>query len=649
MSTVFPKDTEQDRTPTAPPTAQRPRWYLLYFVLAALDVVTVLASLTINQQMMQIYLDAVAVNREWSVRHGKYIELGQLANAVNAPGNDVFDSQDVQAETLRMRAALQKFDEEFAEARADVRANVSAEHAPQLFADFAALRLAMREMVDEANKIFDYASRRESMLAGQRMATMDRKFAAVNRALSRLTRNAWAIQSLYFDRQIEAAKVIKQLQYLIVALVILMILGALYYGSRLYRAVLLVDAERAANMDALTQARAAADAASEAKSRFLANMSHEIRTPLNTVFLTLDMLKDSALGDEQQHYLAMAKSSSQSLRRLIDDLLDLSKIEAGKLDLAMVPFSLAPFVQQLCAPFASRAAAKGVRFAAKLSPDLPQVAVGDPLRIGQIVGNLLDNAIKFTHAGSVELEVRRRQTLPPEAGVHEARRIALHFSVRDTGIGLTPEQQTLVFEDFVQADASTTRRYGGTGLGLSIARRLAALMGGQLGLESHARSGSTFWFDIALPAGDLTPLGKSMPGPVAETAASLVGQRILVVEDAADSRAIMAAMLRELGATVDEAEDGLQAVSAAEGRRFDLILMDVAMPGIDGFEATRRIRTSEVGRQEVPIIGLTAHAMDGVLEKCLDAGMDDHLAKPATRDQIVAVLRRWLPAAAAAN
>lgn len=649
MSTVFAKDTERDSKPTAPPTAPRPRWYLLYFVLAALDVVTVLASLMINQQMMQIYLDAVDVNREWSVRHGKYIELGQLASAVNAPGNDVFDSQDVAAESLRMRAALQKFDEQFAEARADVRGNVGAEHAPRLLADFEAIRLAMREMVDEANQIFGYFAKGEGKLAGQRMATMDRKFAGVNRSLSRLARNAWSIQSLYLDRQIEAAHVIKQLQYLIVGLVILMILGALYYGSRIYRAVLLADAERAANFDAVTQARAAADAASEAKSRFLANMSHEIRTPLNTVFLTLDMLKDSALGDEQRHYLAMAKSSSQSLRRLIDDLLDLSKIEAGKLDLSMVPFALAPFVQQLCAPFASRAAAKGIRFSAKLSPDLPQVAVGDALRIGQIVGNLLDNAIKFTHAGSVELVVERRQGLPAEAGVHEARRVALRFSVSDTGIGLTPEQQTLVFEDFVQADASTTRRYGGTGLGLSIARRLAVLMGGQLGLESHARGGSTFWFEIALPAGDLTPLGKATPGSVTGTAYSLAGHRILIVEDAADSRAIMAAMLRELGATVDEAGDGLQAVAAAEGRRFDLILMDIAMPGIDGFEATRRIRASEVGRQEVPIVGLTAHAMDGVLEKCLDAGMDDYLAKPATRDQIVIVLRRWLPAAAAAN
>ena len=631
------------------PRAQRPRWYLLYYVLAALDVVTVLASLTLNQQMMQIYVDAVAVNQEWAVRQGKYAELGELASAVNAPGNDVFDSRDVTAESLRMRMALQEFNARFAEARADVLANVTAHHAPQLLADFDTIRLAMFEMVDEANQIFDHFAAGQGAQAGQRMATMDRKYASVNRALARLARSARAIQSLYFDRQIEAARVLKQLQYLIVGLVILMILGALYYGSRIYRAVQLAETERMASIDELTRARAAADAASEAKSKFLANMSHEIRTPLNTVFLTLDMLKDSALGEEQRHYLAMAKSSSRSLRRLIDDLLDLSKIEAGKIDFAMVPFALGPFVQQLCAPFAARAGAKGIRFATRLASDLPQVAVGDALRIGQIVGNLLDNAVKFTHAGSVELEVVRRPLPPAGVGANEARRVALRFSVRDTGIGMTAEQRAQVFEDFVQADASTTRRYGGTGLGLSIARRLADLMGGQIGVEPRSGGGSSFWFEIALPAGDLVPHGLHLPEMDAGTEHPLAGRSVLIVEDSSESRAILAAMLRELGVLVDEAPDGAQAVSAARARRYDAILMDVAMPAMDGFEATRRIRESELGREEVPIIAPTAHAMDGVLEKCLDAGMDDHLAKPATREQIVAVLRRWLPASAAAG
>jgi len=632
----------QERAPAAAPaaaapSAQRPRWYLLYYVLAALDVVTVLASLTLNQQMMQIYVDAVAVNQEWTVRQGKYAELGELASSVNAPGNDVFDSRNVKAESLRMRTALHEFNERFAQARADVLVNVDARHAPQLLADFDAIRVAMFEMVDEANEIFDHFAAGESTLAGQRMATMDRKYAGVNRSLARLARSARAIQSLYFDRQIEAAKVLKQLQYLIVGLVILMILGALYYGSRIFKAVQLAESERTASIAALTRARATADAASEAKSKFLANMSHEIRTPLNTVFLTLDMLKDSALGEEQRHYLAMAKSSSQSLRRLIDD------------DFAMVPFALAPFVQQLCAPFAARAGAKGIRFATRLSPDLPQVAVGDALRIGQIVGNLLDNAVKFTHAGSVELEVARRPSLPSGVGANEARRVALRFSVRDTGIGLTAEQQTLVFEDFVQADASTTRRYGGTGLGLSIARRLAGLMGGQIGVEARPGGGSTFWFEIALPAGDLAPLGQTLPDAGADAEHPLAGRAVLIVEDSVESRAILAAMLREQGVLVDEAGDGAQAVSAAKARRYDAILMDIAMPVMDGFEATRRIRESELGREEVPIIALTAHAMDGVLERCLDAGMDDHLAKPATREQIVTVLRRWMPASAAAG
>ncbi len=627
-----------DRPPTAP--VRRPRWYLLYYILAALDVVTVLASLTLGQQMMQIYVDSVAVNQEWAVRQGSYSELGELASAVNAPGNDVFDTRDVTAESLRMRVALRAFDDRYERARTDILSNVSAEHAPRLLADLEVIRRAMLEMVGEANLIFDHFAAGRANQAGQRMATMDRKYASVNRALQRLARSGRAIQSLYFDRQIEAARVLRRLQYLIVALVILMILGALYYGSRIYKAAQLLESERMASIDALTQARTVADSANEAKSKFLANMSHEIRTPLNTVFLTLDMLKDSNLDKEQRSYLAMARASSQSLQRLIDDVLDLAKIEAGKISFTPLPFALGAFARQLCVPFQARAVAKGVAFEARLAPDLPQVAVGDQMRIGQIVGNLLDNAVKFTHTGSVQFEVTRR---PASASGDRGKRTALRFAVHDTGIGLSADQQSRIFGDFVQVDQSTTRRYSGSGLGLAIARRLATLMGGSIGLESRPGGGSTFWFEIDLPAGDVSPISHSATEAPADPDPTLSGRRVLVVEDGEESRTILAAMLRQLGMQVDLAADGAQAVAAAGARRYDAILMDLAMPVMDGFEATRRIREGEVGREETPIIALTAHAMEGVLELCLEAGMDDHVAKPVTRDQVVTVLTRWLP------
>ena len=630
-----------DPSPTAP--ARRPRWYLLYYILAALDVVTVLASLTLGQQMMQIYVDSVAVNQEWAVRQGHYSELGELASAVNAPGNDVFDTRDVTAESLRMRLALQAFDDRYERARTDILSNVSAEHAPRLLADLAVTRRAMVEMVGEANLIFDHFAAGQAVLAGQRMATMDRKYASVNRALQRLARSGRGIQSLYFDKQIEAARVLRRLQYLVVGLVVLMILGALYYGSRIYKATQLLETERLASIDALTQARAVADSANEAKSKFLANMSHEIRTPLNTVFLTLDMLKDSNLDEEQRSYLAMARTSSQSLQRLIDDVLDLAKIEAGKISFTPLPFALGAFARQLCVPFLARAVAKGVAFEVRLAPELPQVAVGDQMRIGQIVGNLLDNAVKFTHAGSVQLEVTRR---PASASGHRRDRTALRFAVHDTGIGLSAEQQSRIFGDFVQVDQSTTRRYSGSGLGLAIARRLATLMGGSIGLESRPGGGSSFWFEIDLPAGDVSPISHSATEAPADPDPTLNGRRILVVEDGEESRTILAAMLRQLGMQVDLAADGAQAVAAAGARRYDAILMDLAMPVMDGFEATRRIREGEVGREETPIVALTAHAMEGVLELCLEAGMDDHVAKPVTRDQVVTVLRRWLPVSA---
>jgi signal transduction histidine kinase/ActR/RegA family two-component response regulator len=627
----------------------RPKWYLLYYLLAALDVVTVLASLTLNHRMMQIYVESVAVSQQWEDREQQYADLSELGHAVNAPGNDVFDSRDVPAESARLRVALGAFNAQFDSVRADVARNASEREAALLLPAFDEIEHAMRAMAGEAALIFRYFETGQPERAGERMATMDRKYAGFNQALARLSGSVRTIQHAHFDEQIKAAQTLKGLEQLVLGLAVLMIAGALWYGSRICRAVRADEAERSEHVAALARARAAADAANHAKSRFLAAMSHEIRTPLNTMFLTLDLLEEPGPAEERRKCLALARSSGGSLKRLIDDVLDLARIESGKLEFERVRFDLHALVRELVAPYLRAAQMKGISLTLAIAPEVPAAVEGDPTRFGQIVSNLVDNAVKFTDAGSIEVSVLHR---PGEPGGTEAERganVPLRVAVRDTGIGLEPGHQARIFDDFVQADQSTSRKYGGTGLGLGIVRRLIGLMGGELGVSSAPGAGSTFWFHIELAAARRG----AAASPSRSTAGRdevLAGRRVLLVDDAAESRTLVAMVLARLGINVDLAADGSDAVSAAAATPYDAILMDIAMPVMDGFEATRRIRQRENGGEEVPIIALTAQAMDGVIEQCLDTGMDDYLAKPVTRESLVTALRRWIePQAAGAG
>jgi signal transduction histidine kinase/CheY-like chemotaxis protein len=617
---------------------RRPKWYLLYYWLAALDLLTVLASLMLTQAMMQIYVDSVATSQQWAVREEEYADLAELARTVNAPGNDVFDSRDVAAESERLDKALAAYTMQFDATRAEAARNAAPGEAVLLLANFDEIQDAMQEMVAEAGLIFRYLDAGLAGQAGQRMATMDRKYARVTQALSRLFGSVRGIRHAHFQQQLRAAELLKGLENLILGLAFLMVAGALWYGTRIFRNTRAAEAERLEQIEALSRAHAQADTASEAKSRFLGIVSHEIRTPLNKLFLILDILEETASSAERGRYLAMARSSGRSLKRLIDDLLDLSRIEAGKIEFERVRFDLWTLVHELLAPYLHVAEAKGVRFTVRIAPEVPAAVEGDPTRFGQILANLADNAVKFTHAGSINVCVARRSGEQASSG---SASIPLRVSVSDTGIGIAPEQRARIFDDFVQADESTPRKYGGSGLGLGIVRRLIGLMKGELGVCATPGGGATFWFHVDLAAAAALP---APPPRIAcgECKDPLTGKRVLLVEDSAESHTVAAAALRQLGLTVDVAADGADAVSAAAANRYDAILMDIAMPVIDGFEATRRIRRREQGSEEVPIIALTAQVMEGTFEQCLDAGMDDYLAKPVTRDAMAAALRRWI-------
>jgi PAS domain S-box-containing protein len=442
------------------------------------------------------------------------------------------------------------------------------------------------------------------------------------------------------------------------------VMGTLSFGSRskpafaddelgLMKAVadhVAIAMQRMRLMESLERHARAAEAASLAKSQFLANMSHELRTPMNAILGMIDVALPKAADAVVKDCLRTARGSADLLLTLLNDLLDSARIEAGKLHLEAVPFSLRHMLDQTTRVLASQAAENGLAFRCHVPDDAPDAVIGDRVRLQQVLLNLAGNALKFTERGEVEISLAA-ESLPSPSGAgaggegSEGEAVDLLFAVRDTGIGISPEVQQRLFRPFAQADASMARRFGGTGLGLSICKSLVEMMGGRISVESEAGKGSTFSFAIRLPLAKELPADFDVP---AVTPAATHKLRILLVEDNPANQKLAGYILKDRGHTVEIAHNGQEAVRLTGQYTYDVILMDVQMPGMDGLEATAAIRKRETDNR-TPIIAMTAHAGQSDRQRCIAAGMDGYLSKPIDADEMLAVVESLAAEATAAK
>ena len=606
------------RVQPRPGPAARGRHRILaaaYVGLTAALLATIFGAAHLSSRVATLHHQSLYLMEQWANRLAHVSDVGELMTAANAPGNDVFQSLQPAEESAR-------FEPLFAKAQAELAAFVRASDAEDAHHDDTDLRLAVMRADNELNKHGTYArltfstfEERGGSAATELMAAMDQSHVKAIEAILDAQRALRQMQSADLSRQSEHAKRIDAWIGRLWALTAALAAISVAVGVSLSRR--------------LAASARESQAAAQAKSEFLAAMSHEIRTPMNGVTGTLHLLAATALDAQQHHYVSVARNSARMLLHLLNDILDVSKIESGRVSLERVPVSLAQLVDGVVSQFGHQTREKGIALKADIDANLPTWISGDPTRMQQIVVNLVSNAIKFTTEGSVTTRVIHK---PGDGQAGE-----VEIAVTDTGTGIAPDALSRIFERFEQADRSTTRQYGGTGLGLSIVRQLSELMGGRVWVESVLGQGSTF--RVALPVEACGPPAELDSG-VTDQGVAGTALRILLAEDNAINQMIATAMLKNAGHTVRVVPNGREALEAVQAEHFDLILMDVQMPVMDGPSATRAIRALDDPVSRIPIVALTANSMAGDRETYLAAGMTDYVAKPIEPAQLFAALAR---------
>ncbi len=602
-------------TPSAPWRAPHPpRLMRGYFILAACFLAVLGVSLYLHTRLRNIQSEALVVNRQWARRQADFSEIGRLASRLNTPANDVFETHDPVGEQLRMEAALVPFGAAVETARQSVEAESGAAENQEMAYRVRLRRLRSQldaindeaaAMSEEAQRIFSFFRTGQTDGAGARMAVMDRHYAVLADRVAGMGYTVREIQERRFADGVALAQRLAHIEYAGAGASLFFLAAVIGYGGLISRRLRRTTTEREAaiaelrNAEAclrddlavrqrvaaeLSAARDVAEAATRAKSLFLANMSHEIRTPMNGVIGMTGLLLDTPLSADQREFTETIRTSADALLTVINDILDFSKIESGKLDLDAHPLDLRECVEGALDLIAPRANEKGLDLAYTIDDDVPAGVVGDVTRLRQVLVNLLSNAVKFTAEGEVTVSLHARPAPPRVAGAPDL--VAVEFAVSDSGIGIPADRMHRLFQSFTQVDASTTRQYGGTGLGLAISKRLADMMGDGMTVSSTVGRGSCFRFTVVAPPAAGRPREFLAGAP-----SLLAGRRLLLVDDNATNRRILSLQTEAWDMRPHAAVSAAEALAWIDGgARFDLAILDMHMPRMDGLTLAREIR-----------------------------------------------------------